>query len=111
MINIFSEGTLSNRNREDSKQVGAALGVLYHNGREWKHAETIFGESVTENDTALRSFVPVLDVLADFMETQLNDSKCKHSHIPILKLHCKQSAGRLTTRGAGSFCWMPAKNR
>ena len=35
----------------------------------WTHAETIFGESVTENDTALRFFVtiPVLDVLADFM--------------------------------------------
>jgi hypothetical protein len=72
-INIFSEGTLSNRNREDGKQVGAASAVLYHNGREWKHKERVFGETVTVNDTALRSFIPALDVLTDFLTTQPNN--------------------------------------
>jgi hypothetical protein len=68
--NIFGEGTLSNRNREDGKQVGAASAVLYHLGREWKHTERTFGETVTENDTALRSVIPVLDVLTDLLASQ-----------------------------------------
>ena len=69
-INIFSEGVLSNRNREDGKQVGAASAVLYHRGQEWKHTEKVFGETVTENDTALRSFTTALDVFTDFLESQ-----------------------------------------
>jgi hypothetical protein len=52
--------------------VGAVSAVLYHNGREW---ERIFGETVTENDTALRPFIPTLDVLTDFVETQ-NNAQC-----------------------------------
>jgi hypothetical protein len=50
--------------------VGTASAVLYHHGHEWKHTERVFGETVTANDTALRSFIPALDVLTDFMETQ-----------------------------------------
>ena len=46
----------------------AACTVLYHNGRDWKHVERIFGEMVTESDTALRTSIPVLDMLTDFME-------------------------------------------
>ncbi|KAF8489655.1 hypothetical protein F5888DRAFT_1870135 [Russula emetica] len=53
----------------------AACTVLYHNGQDWKHVERIFGEMVTESDTALRASIPALDVLTDFMETQLNDSQ------------------------------------
>jgi hypothetical protein len=73
-VNIFSEGTFSNRNREDGKQVGAAAAVLYHNGRELKHAERVFGETVTESDTALRSLIPALDVLTDFLDSQPIDA-------------------------------------
>jgi len=69
-INIYSEGTVSNRHREDDKQVGAASAVLYHQGREWKHTERVLGETVTENDTAICSLTPVLDVLADFLDSQ-----------------------------------------
>ena len=53
--------------------MGAASAVLYSNGRKWKHTERVFGETVTENDIALRSFIPALDVLADFLVTQPND--------------------------------------
>jgi hypothetical protein len=73
-VNIFSEGALSNRNLEDGKQVGAASAVLYHNGREWKHAERVFGEMVTENGTVLRSFIPAPDMFADFIDNQPIDS-------------------------------------
>jgi hypothetical protein len=73
-INIFSEGTLSNRNREDGKQLGAAPAVLYHQGRERRHVERVFGETVTENDTAIRSLIPALDILADFVESQQQEA-------------------------------------
>ena len=53
---------------------------------------------------------PALDVLTDFIETQLNDSQCDFSY-SYFKLLCKQSAARLTTRGAGSLDRMPEKNR
>lgn len=73
MVNIFSEGTLSNKDRADGKQIGAALAVLYHQCRDWKYTERVFGQTVTENDIALWSLIPVLDVLADYMITQSND--------------------------------------
>ena len=75
ITNIFSEGILSNKNCEDGKQVGAASAVLYHNRCKWKHIEKIFGEIVTEYDTALCSFILALDIIADFMHTQPNNSQ------------------------------------
>jgi len=73
--NIFGEGTISNRNREDNKQVGAASVILYYHGREWKHIERIFRKTVTENDTALCSIILVLDVLTDFLASQQDGPK------------------------------------
>jgi hypothetical protein len=69
-VNIFTTGTYSNKHREDGKQLGAASAVLYHLGRDWKHTEKVFGETVTEADAALRALTPALDVLADFLSTQ-----------------------------------------
>ena len=76
--NIFCEGLVSNRNRVDGKQVGAASAVLYHRGREYKHLETVFGESVTEADTLIRSLTPALRTL-----TTLLVIKPEQAHIPI----------------------------
>jgi hypothetical protein len=49
-IIIFTTGVHSNKHREDGKQLGAALAVLYHNGWDWKHTEEVFGEIVTKMD-------------------------------------------------------------
>jgi hypothetical protein len=49
-IIIFTTGVHSNKHREDGKQLGAASAVLYHNGRDWKHTEEVFRETVTETD-------------------------------------------------------------
>jgi hypothetical protein len=77
VVNIFGVGAYSNRNRADSKQLGAASAVLYHKGRDWRHTERIFGETVTESDTEIRSFLPALDVLSDFLATQQPDTHLK----------------------------------
>ena len=62
--NIYSEAILSNRNREDGKQLGAAAAVLYHEGRESGHAEKVFGETVTAADTWIRALTPALDTIS-----------------------------------------------
>ena len=54
----------------DGKQVGAASAVLYHKGKEYKHLETAFGESVTETDTLIRSLTPALGTLTAFLAAE-----------------------------------------
>ena len=76
--NIYCEGMVSNRNRADGKQVGAASAVLYHKGTEYKHSETVFGETVTEADTLVRSLTPALRSLTVFLAEEPNQA-----HIPI----------------------------
>ena len=73
-VNVFASGTYANRNRPDGKQVGAASAVLYQNGRDWKHRERIFGETVTESDMMLRTPLPALDILEDFLASQHQDA-------------------------------------
>jgi ribonuclease HI len=73
-INVFCTGVRSNRNRKDGKQLGAASAVLYNGGRDWKHKEEVFGETVTENDAALRALIPALDLLRDFLSSHQADA-------------------------------------
>ena len=61
---------MTHRDREDAKQLGAASAVLYHEGRDFKHAERVYGESITETDTRIRALSPGLKLLADFLATQ-----------------------------------------
>jgi ribonuclease HI len=67
VVNIFTMGAYSNRNRDDSIQLGATSAVLYHNGRDWKHLEKVLGESATEADAALKALSTALDLLSDFL--------------------------------------------
>jgi hypothetical protein len=53
MINIFCDGTISNKGRADGKQIGAASAVLYHNGKDWNHEERVLSETVTEMDVMI----------------------------------------------------------
>jgi hypothetical protein len=76
-VNIFTVGTYSNKHRDDGKQLGAASAVLYHNGRDWNHAEKVFGETVTETDTALRALLPALDLLTDFLAAHQTETPPK----------------------------------
>ncbi|KAH9954195.1 hypothetical protein BC827DRAFT_1244281 [Russula dissimulans] len=66
-LNVFCEGLVSNRNREDAKQLGAAAAVLYHEGKEAGHREQIFGETVTETDSRIRALNPGIRILTDFL--------------------------------------------
>jgi hypothetical protein len=67
--NIYCNRVVSNRNCTDNKQLGAALAVLYHEGKEWRHAEKVLGETTTETDTMICSLSPGLDLLTSFLET------------------------------------------
>ena len=70
MINIFCDGVLSNRGRDDGKQIGASSAVLYQKGREYKHFESALGETVTETDTLLSAILSSLDVLTFLLGNQ-----------------------------------------
>ena len=77
VITVFSEGIISNNLREDGKQLGAALAVLYQNGCEWRHKERVLGETVTADDTALRSILIALDIITDFLSPQQSTPQLK----------------------------------
>ena len=62
--NIYSAAVLSNKHREDSKQLGAAAAVLYSKGRESSHTEKVFGETVTAPDTWTRALTPALESIS-----------------------------------------------
>ena len=68
--NIYCEATLSNRNRTDGKQLGAAAAMLYHEGRESGHAESVFGEAVTAADAWIRSLTPALDAITAHLDNK-----------------------------------------
>lgn len=69
-INVHCEGFLSNRAREDGKQLGGASAVIYHQAREGRHVENTYGESVTEHDSSIRAILLGLETLADFLSSQ-----------------------------------------
>jgi len=73
-INIFCTGIHSNRHREDAKQVGTASTVLYSKGRDWKHKEKVFGETVTENNAALQALILALELLHNFISSHEEDA-------------------------------------
>jgi hypothetical protein len=73
-INVFCTGVHSNRNREDGKQLGAASAVLYSNGRDWKHKEEVFRETMTESDAALQALIPALELLHEFLSSHHTES-------------------------------------
>ncbi len=54
--------------------MGTASEVLYHNGLEALHAEKVFEETVTVNDTALRTVTIAVDTLTDFLANQQVDT-------------------------------------
>ena len=68
--NIYSEALLSNKNRDDGRQLGAAAAVLYHEGRESDHAEKVSGETLTPLDTWTRALTPALDAIALHLATK-----------------------------------------
>ena len=70
LVNIYCDTVVSNKDQDDGKQLGAASAVLYHEGRECKHIEKVFGESVTETDTQIRSLTPGLNALTAFLATK-----------------------------------------
>ena len=69
-VNVYCDAMVSNKDRDDGKQMGVAMAVLYHEGREYGHAERNFGDSVTETDALIRSLTPGLDVLTTFLATK-----------------------------------------
>ena len=79
--NIYCEATLFNRNREDGKQLGAAAAMLYHEGRESGHAESVFGESVTPADAWIRTLTPALDAITSHLT-----NKPAHTHETFMVL-------------------------
>jgi Reverse transcriptase (RNA-dependent DNA polymerase) len=62
--NIYCKAVISNKDRDDGKQLGAASATLYHKGKEGGHSEKIFGESVTKADAEIRSLAPALDAIS-----------------------------------------------
>jgi hypothetical protein len=69
--NVFCNGVVSNQNHADNKQLGVALAILYHEGREWGHAKQVIRETTTEADTMIHALAPGLDLLASFLDTYL----------------------------------------
>ena len=61
--NVYCEAVVSNRNRDDGKQLGAASATLYQRGKERRHLEKVFGESITVADTRTRALTPGLDAI------------------------------------------------
>ncbi len=69
-MNVFCKGCVSNKDRPDSKQLGATAAALYEKGKEFNHAEQTWGETVTGADTMLRALHSGLDTLTDFLAMQ-----------------------------------------
>ena len=67
MVNIFCDGTRSNKGRDDGKQLGATSAVLYQEGKERRHTEKVLGETVTGPDTILRALHVAFDTLTLFL--------------------------------------------
>jgi Reverse transcriptase (RNA-dependent DNA polymerase) len=67
LINIFCDGVHLNEGRNNGKQLGATLAVLYQEGREMQHTERVLGETVTDSDTHLRAFHAAINVLTFFL--------------------------------------------
>ena len=61
--NIYCEAVLSNRNRDDGRQLGAAAAMLYHKGRENGHVAKVFGEELTIADIWTRALTPALNTI------------------------------------------------
>jgi hypothetical protein len=68
-INIYCDAVLSNRNRDNGKQLSAAAATLYQEGRESRHAERVYGDAVTVADAQIRALTPALDAIT----THLNN--------------------------------------
>ena len=66
---IYCEATISNKDRNDHRQLGAAAAMLYHKGRESGHEVKVFGEAVTITDAWTRALTPALDAIT----TQLSN--------------------------------------
>jgi hypothetical protein len=79
VVNIFCDGLVSNKDRADNKQLGAASAVLYHEGKEFSHCEKVFGETLTKSDTLIRSLSTALEVLSLFLS-----SRPAHAYIPTV---------------------------
>ena len=47
--------------------VGAAAAILYYTGKEWGHAEHVFGDRVTRSDVEVGAMRPALALLSDFL--------------------------------------------
>ena len=62
--NIYCGAIISNKNRDDGKQLGAVSAILYHKGKEGGHTEQVFGESITEADIWTRALATALDAIA-----------------------------------------------
>ena len=62
--NIYCEALLSNKNRDDGRQLGAAAAVLFHEGRESNNAGKVFGETLTPSDTWIRALTPALEAIS-----------------------------------------------
>jgi len=69
-VNIYCDAVVSNRDRNDGVQLGAASAVLYQDGREQGHTERVFGESVMVTDAMTRSLTPGLEALATLLATK-----------------------------------------
>ena len=88
--NIYCDAVVSNRDREDGKQLGAASAVLYHEGREHTHVERVFGEAVTESDALTRALSPGLDAITLF----LTDKPVLHEALAIILLPSNPALSR-----------------
>jgi hypothetical protein len=64
---IFVNAAHTNKGRHDDKSLGAAAAVLYHTGKEWGHAEHVFGNQVTRSDAEVGALQPALALLSDFL--------------------------------------------
>ena len=79
VVNIFCDSMVSNEDRADNKQLGAASAVLYHEGKEFSHREKVFGETLTKSDTLIRSLSTALELLSFFLSC-----RPAHAHIPTI---------------------------
>lgn len=87
---IYCEAAISNKNREDGKQLGAASATLYHKGKESRHVEKVFGEAVTEADVRIRALTPGLEAIAHHLANKPTQT---HESFTIL-LSSSQALGR-----------------
>jgi hypothetical protein len=64
---VFINAAYTNKGRQDDKSLGAAAAVLYYEGKEWGHAEHVFGDKVTKSDAEVGAMRPALALLSDFL--------------------------------------------